>query len=107
MSMHFVSRAWQVEDVADGTVVKLTEQDLDTSLGDELLDLARESGRPNLYLDLLEVRSVPGQVAARLFTLDRQLSSTGGRLVLCNLAPALSDALQARSVEVVAVIRER
>jgi anti-anti-sigma regulatory factor len=97
MSMHFVSRPWQVQDVEDGTIVKLSEQDLDASLGDELLDLAQESGRPNLYLDLLEVPSLPGAVAARLFTLDRRLRSAGGRLVLCNLAPGLSEALQARS----------
>lgn len=98
MSMHFVSHSWQVQDVEDGTVVKLTEQDLqDTGLTDDLLELAFESGRPKLYLDLLEVRSVSSVVAVKLFTLDRQLREAGGRLVLSNLAPALCEALQARN----------
>jgi anti-anti-sigma regulatory factor len=100
MSMHFVSHPWEVQDVDDGTVVKLTEQDLQMAQIDELLELALESGRPNLYLDLLEVRTVPARVASKLFGLDRRLRTAGGRLVLCNLAPWLSEALQARSIPV-------
>ncbi len=97
MSMHFVSHPWQVQDVDDGTIVKLTEQDLDTALADDLLELALESGRPNLYLDLLEVRALSGNVAGKLFSLDRRLRTAGSRLVLCNLAPMLCEALQARN----------
>jgi anti-anti-sigma regulatory factor len=96
MSMHFVSHPWQVQDVEDGIIVKLTEQDLDSAMVDELLDLALESGRPNLCLDLLEVRAISGTVAAKLFSLDRRLRRAGSRLVLCNLAPLLCEALQAR-----------
>jgi anti-anti-sigma regulatory factor len=97
MSMHFVSHAWQVQDVEDGIVVKLTEQDLDAALADELLDLAMESGRPNLYLDLLQVRALSGSIAGKLFGLDRQLRRNGGRLILCNLASMLCEALQVRN----------
>jgi anti-anti-sigma regulatory factor len=98
MSMHFVSHPWQVQDVEDGTIVKLTEQDLqDSGLTDDLLELAFESGRPKLYLDLLEVRSLSSAVAGKLFNLDRQLREAGGRLVLSNLAPTLCEALQARN----------
>ena len=96
--MHFVSHPWQVEDVEDGTVVKLTERDCnDSGLTEDLLALVMESGRPKLYLDLLEVRGLSSVVARRLFVLDRRLQSTGGRLVLCNLASGLCEALQARS----------
>jgi anti-anti-sigma regulatory factor len=99
MSMHFVSHPWQVQGVVDGTVVKLTEQDLrDPALGDDLLELVRESGRPNLYLDLLEVRSLSSGVASALSGLDQRLRETGGRLVLSNLAPLLSESLQAQNV---------
>lgn len=97
MAMHFLSHPWEVQDTDDGTVVKLTEYDLCMAQIDELLELALESGRPNLYLDLLEVRSLPAPAASKLFGLDRRLRAAGGRLVLCNLAPLLSDALQARN----------
>src|SRR5947209_17635163 len=97
MSMHFVTHPWEVQDVDDGTVVKLTEQDLRMAQIDELLELALASGRPNLYLDLLEVRSLPFLVARKLFSLDRRLRAAGGRLVLSNLAPQLCEALQVRN----------
>jgi anti-anti-sigma regulatory factor len=96
MSMHFVSHPWEVQDTDDGTVVKLTEEDLRAAQIDELLELARESGRPNLYLDLLEVRMLPAHTAGKLFGLDRRLRAAGGRLILCNLATRLCEALQAR-----------
>lgn len=98
MSLHFVSHPWEVQDTEDGTVVKLTEDDLRMAQIDELLELALESGRPNLYLDLLEVRSLPARLASKLFGLDRRLRAAGGRLILCNLAPTLCEALQARTV---------
>jgi anti-anti-sigma regulatory factor len=98
MSMHFVSHPWEVTDVEDGTVVKLSERDLqDSGLTDDLLELALESGRPKLFLDLLEVRAMSSRVAGKLFALDRQLRDSSGRLVLTNLAPALCEALQARN----------
>jgi anti-anti-sigma regulatory factor len=97
MSMHFVSHPWEVQDVDDGTIVKLSEPDLRMAQIDELLELALESGRPNLYLDLLEVQSLPASVASKLFSLDRRLRAAGGRLILCNLASLLCEALQART----------
>lgn len=99
MSMHFVSHPWQVQDVPDGTVVTLSAADVrDANLGEDLLELVRESGRPNLYLDLMEVRSLPSSAAGTLFGLDQRLRETGGRLVLSNLSPQLSEALQAQNV---------
>jgi len=98
MALHFVSHPWQVQDVEDGTVVKLNEQDLrDTDVVEDLLGIIAESGRPNLYLDLLEVRRLSSGLAVKLFALDRRLRTAGGRLVLSNLAPWLCEALQARN----------
>jgi anti-anti-sigma regulatory factor len=98
MSMHFVSHPWEVQDVEDGTVVKLSERELqDPGLTDDLLELALESGRPRLFLDLLDVRAMSSAVAAKLFALDRQLREAKGRLVLTNLAPPICEALQARN----------
>jgi anti-anti-sigma regulatory factor len=97
MSMHFMSHSWEVQDVEDGTVVKLQQDHVhDADLTDDLLELTLESGRPRLYLDLLHVQSMPSTVAAGLFNLDRRLREAGGRLVLSNLAPRLCEALQAR-----------
>jgi anti-anti-sigma regulatory factor len=95
MSMHFISRPWQVQGTDDGINVKLSDQDLDDTVTDDLLELVRESGRPNLQLDLLEVRALPAAVAGKLFALDQRLRGTGGRLVLSNLAPELCEVLQA------------
>ena len=97
MPMHFVSYPWEVQDTDDGTIVKLTEQDLRMAQIDELVELALESGRPNLYLDLLEVRALPARGASKLFALDQRLRAAGSRLILCNLAPLLCEALQARN----------
>jgi anti-anti-sigma regulatory factor len=98
MSMHFVAHPWEVQDVDDGTVVKLSEADLrDPDITDDLLELALESGRPNLYLDLIDVRSLSGALAGKLFALDRRMREATGRLVLCNLAPLLCESLQTRN----------
>ncbi len=100
MSLHFVSHPWEVQDVEDGTLVRITPQDLGVEivavLVDELFDLTQEFGRSDLFLDLQEVRSLPSQVAGKLFALDRKLKGAGGRLVLCNLDAALYEQLQAR-----------
>ena len=98
MALHFVSHPWQVQDVEDGTVVKLNEQDLrDADVVEDLLNVVLESGRPHLYLDLLEARRLSSRLATKLFALDRRLRTAGGRLVLTNLAPWLCEALQARN----------
>jgi len=97
--MHFVSHSWQVEDVEDGTVVKPSEADMqDAGLTDDLMELFLENGRPKLYLDLLDVRSMSSGVARKLFSLDGRVQKAGGRLVLCNLSTALNEALQARDL---------
>lgn len=96
MGMHFVSHPWQVEDLDDGVIVKLSQRDLDEAETDELLELVLESGRPNLYLDLMDVRRLSGGGARKLFALDRRLRRQGGRLVLCHLCPLLGEALQVR-----------
>src|SRR5437870_2506391 len=97
--MHFVSHPWQVQDVEDGTVVKLSEAEMqDGGLADDLMELFLENGRPKLYLDLLDVRSMSSSVARKLFGLDGRIQKAGGRLVLCNLSTQLSEALQTRDM---------
>ena len=91
MSFHFCSHSWEVRDTEDGTLVKLTQRDLDKDtvavLGDELFELARESGRPNLYLDLGGIRLMDSVVVGKALSLDTKLRKHGGRLILVNIDP--------------------
>jgi hypothetical protein len=86
MSFHFVSHPWHVEDMDDGTLVKVSAHDLDPStiaiLVDDLFDLSMAEGRPNLYLDFQEVRSLPKSLRSQLTALDERLREVGGRLIL-------------------------
>jgi anti-anti-sigma factor len=99
MSLHLLSHPWVVQDVEDGTSVKLTRRDLDVHtlaiLDDELEELARESGLPTLYLDFENVRFLTSVVVGKLFALERRLRGLGAHFVLCNLSPALRELFRA------------
>jgi anti-sigma B factor antagonist len=99
MTLHVLSHAWEVQELEDGTSVKLTYRDLDAQtlsiLIDELVELALESDLPKLYLDFAQVRVLTSVVLGKLAVLDRRLREVGGRLVLCNLSPALEEIFQA------------
>ena len=98
MSLHILSHPWEVQEVEDGILVKITPQDLDVQtiaiLTDELFELAQESGQRTLYLDFREVDLVPSILIGKLFALDRNLREVEGCLVLCNLNPVLTELLQ-------------
>jgi anti-anti-sigma regulatory factor len=95
MSLHVLAHPWEVQDVADGTAVRLTYRDLDVQTLsiwiDELVELARESDRPTLYLDFEKVQVLTSVVLGKLFVLDRRLREIGGGLVPCNLNLALRE----------------
>jgi anti-anti-sigma factor len=99
MSLHVLTHPWVVQDVEDGTSVKLTHWDLDVHtlaiLADELEELARESGLPMLYLDFGKLRFLTSVVVGKLFALQRRLRDLGATLVLCNLSPPLRELFQA------------
>jgi anti-anti-sigma regulatory factor len=89
MSLHVLSHPWEVQQVGDGTLVKITRRDLDATtlsiLADELCELALDASPPTLYLDFGEVRCLSGVVCGKLLALERRLREAGGRLVLRNL----------------------
>jgi anti-anti-sigma regulatory factor len=101
MSLHVITHPWQVEDLERGPLVKITPRDLDVGtvsvLADDLFALARESGQPELSLDLTEVSVLSAVVVGKLFALDRRLREAGGRLLLCNLQPGVKELLQVES----------
>lgn len=96
MSFHFLSHAWDVTNVDDGIMVTLSPHELDANtvavLVDELVELVRECGQPNLYVDFGPVHVLAGIVFGKLITLNARLREMDCRLVLCNLDPLIFDA---------------
>lgn len=96
---HFCSHAWEVRGLEDGTLVRLTQRDLNaetmTQLVDDLFEVVQESGRPNLSLDFAEVRILASVTVGKLMALNTRLQEHGGRLTLMNLEPVMVQTLQA------------
>ena len=95
---HFCSHAWEVRDMEDGTLVQLTRRDLDAEttsvLVDELFELVQESGRPDLYLDFAQVHILKSVMIGKLIALKGRLREHGGRLILMNLDPGMTELLR-------------
>jgi anti-anti-sigma regulatory factor len=110
MSFHFCSHSWEVRDLEDGTAVKLANRDLDPEgmpgLIDELFELVRESGRPNLYLDLAAIGYLTSDHQGHLLTLNTNLREHGGRLTLMNINSLLYESLQAGRLTEVLDVRQ-
>jgi anti-anti-sigma factor len=98
MSFHFVSHSWEVTNVHDGIMVRLGQQELDPHasavLVDELFELVRESGQPNLYLDLADVHFLASVVEGKLSALGAMLRKMDCKLILCNVDPLVYQYLQ-------------
>lgn len=110
MSFHFCSHSWEVRDLEDGTLVKLSNRDLSKEtlpvLVEDLIELVMESGRPNLYLDLENIRLMASVVLGKMVALNTQLGGRGGRLILVNVDPSVYQQFQAtRLTEVLDVRR--
>jgi anti-sigma B factor antagonist len=97
MVLQSQSQAWEVQELDDGTLVKVTHRDLDAGtamlLFDDLLELAHESCHPNLFLDFGGVDYLSSAVLGRLILLDRRLRDAGGRLSLFSLNPQVKELL--------------
>jgi anti-anti-sigma factor len=106
MSFHFLSHRWEVKNLEDGILVTIGQQDMDAVLVDELFELFLESGQPNLYLDLRDVRLLASVRFSQLILLHIKLRRSGGRLVLCNLNAYIFEAMQAVRLTEIFDIRE-
>jgi anti-anti-sigma factor len=99
MAFHFLCHSWQVKDVVNGIMVTVTQHELNpdnvADLDDELLELARESGQYNCYLDLSDVRFLGSAALGKLISLDAMLRKIHSRLILCNIDPVVYRSLQA------------
>lgn len=109
MSFHFCAHSWEVRHIDGGTLVRLSPRDLDAVtlpvLVDELFELVRESGQPDLCLDFANLRQLPAQIVDKLIELDAKMRAQGGRLILLNVKPMIYGALEAAGVQEVLDVR--
>lgn len=88
---HFCTHAWEISHIDDGTMIVLTQRDLDLesvpTLVDDLIEVVRENGQPNLYLDFSKVRMISSVVIGKMIAVNDQLRELGGRLVMLGLDP--------------------
>lgn len=109
MAFHFCSHAWEVRDMQDGTLVRLSPRDLDPEtvsvIVDELFELVQESGQPRLYLNFAEIRQIASVVIGKLLALNARLREHGGRLILLDVNPFPYETMQAARINEVLDIR--
>lgn len=111
MAFHFCSRAWEVRDGADGTMVTLTNRDLNEEnlpvLVEDLHALVLESGSPNLYLDFANIGLIDAAVPEKLTALNDLLRSNGGRTTLMNLNSRLYQLLESAGLGALVELRAK
>src|SRR5579884_1436972 len=92
-------RRLEVEDIGDVTVVNfidkkiLDEQTIQT-IGDQLFSLVDESGRRKILLNFGNVEYLSSAALAKFITLNRKVSQSGGRLVLCDIDPQIREVFE-------------
>jgi anti-sigma B factor antagonist len=90
-------RRWlEVEDIGDVTVVnftskKLIDEQTIQSIGEELFSLVDEPGRRKIMLNFGNVEYISSAAIGTFITLNKKVNAAGGRLILCNLDPQLSE----------------
>jgi anti-sigma B factor antagonist len=89
-----------VEPVGDITVVRITlaeivDEKTANQIGQQLYDLVEDRGCRRLVLNFCRVRLLVSTMLAKLLGLRRKMDAVGGRLVLCETNPELSEVLQA------------
>ncbi len=84
-------RRLEVESIGDITVVNfvdrkiLDEQNIQI-IGEQLFSLVDEDGKKKLLLNFSNVEYLSSAALGKLITLNKKVSSAGGRLILCNIS---------------------
>jgi anti-sigma B factor antagonist len=89
-------RRLEVEDIGDVTVVNFTDKKiLDEqavqSIREELFSLVGEQGRSKIMLNFGNVEYLSSAALGTFITLSKKVNAAGGRLILCNIDPQLSE----------------
>lgn len=99
MAFHFCTHSWEVSQIDDGTLIVMTQSDLDLAtvplLVDDLIETVHESGQPNLYLDFSKVRLISSVVIGKMVAVNDRLREHGGRLIMLGLHPVHYQMFQA------------
>jgi anti-sigma B factor antagonist len=92
-------RRLEVEDIGDITVVNfvdkkiLDEQNIQV-IGEQLFSLVDELGRRKVLLNFKNVEFLSSAALGKLITMNRKLQSAGGKLVLCEIDPAIYEVFE-------------
>jgi anti-anti-sigma factor len=86
----------EAEHVGDVTVVhftrgKLLDEHVIQVVGGQLKRLAEQVGRGQLLLNLGNVQAMASMALSQIIALKKKLDAQGGRLVLCNVQPAVHE----------------
>ena len=76
------------------TSTRLTDDENIELLGRELFSLCDPKHSPRLVLDLAGVAFMTSSVLGKIITLHRKQHRREGRLVLCNIEPAIAEILE-------------
>ncbi|MHC4880703.1 MAG: STAS domain-containing protein [Planctomycetota bacterium] len=68
---------------------RLVDDQIVQTLGNQLRELVRKDGPPNLILDLSLVVIICCSLLGKLITLNKQVRSAGGTLQLCGISPRI------------------
>jgi anti-sigma B factor antagonist len=92
---HLTSRTEQGTLVLTITEEQMRGDHLARALQRQLQEVVTQAGpAPRVVLDFRPVRVLSSEVFRPLLSLRRHLQEAGGRLVLCNLAPAVAQVFQ-------------
>jgi len=98
------SRSWEVNEVADITVVNfvdrrlLDEQNIPL-IADDLFRLVDDRGHSNILLDLSRVDFTSSAALGMMLSLHRKLQSIRSRLVFLGVAPDLADEFKSTGLD--------
>jgi anti-sigma B factor antagonist len=103
-------RRLEVEKMADVTIVCLNERKILSEehihvLAQQLLDLVKEPGEKKLLLNFRNVEYMSSAVLGMLVTLNKKIQAAGGKLVLCNIDPAIREVFEITKLDKLFVIR--
>jgi anti-sigma B factor antagonist len=91
------------EDLGGVTVVRLKANAVDDetlrAVFAPIYSLVNDVGRRNLVLNLAPAACLPSMALGKLLMLNRMAQAAGGRLALCQLAPAAQDILKGTRID--------
>ena len=110
MTAQAVSSWFSVEQVGPLTVIRFgrvatPEDEAVAEVRERLFDLVDREGRRQVLLDFGKVRGLASRMLGQLVALHHKLRAVGGRLVLCEVSPALYEFFETAKLPGVLCIR--